>query len=191
MSTDLQGRFTHAGAAAVLAVLVAIGGGGHALAASSGSDGVINGCVRKKSGTLRVVNAGVRCRKSERAVTWNQQGPVGASGQDGAAGAAGSALAFAHVIGATAHVDATNSKNVTDGMVSHGLGAGDFCFDLPFTPKSVVVTVDLGSQDSGFATAQPGASAGNCPASAEASVHVSVATNPPHGENDDFFVAFN
>ena len=68
---------------------------------------------------------------------------------------------------------------------------GDFCFDLAFTPKSVVVSVDLDSQDTGFVTTRLGASAGNCPASAEASVHVSVATTPPHGENDDFFVAFN
>jgi hypothetical protein len=191
MSAKLDSRVTYATAMATLAVFVAIGGGAYAVAGSSGSDGVIHGCARKKSGTLRVVNSGVPCKKSERAVTWNDQGPPGAAGQEGAAGAAGSALAFAHVFGATAAVDAANSKNVTDAMVSHGIGVGDFCFDLPFTPKSVVVTVDLGSQDTGFATAQLGASAGNCPASAEASVHVSVATNPPHGENDDFFVVFN
>jgi hypothetical protein len=179
MSTMLQGRL------AIVAALAGLAGGASALAGTAGPDAVVTACARRKSGALRLVAAGARCRKSERAVTWNVQGPGGPAGADG------SALAFAHVLGATATVDATNSKNVTDAMVSHGLGTGDFCFALPFTPKSVVVTVDLRSQDTGFATAQLGATAGNCPTSASVSVHVSVATNPPHGEDDDFFVVFN
>jgi hypothetical protein len=66
---------------AYIALCVALGGTG-AFAATSmvAPDGKLNGCVTKKGkgkGTLRVVASGRRCRRSERAIAWNQRGPQG------------------------------------------------------------------------------------------------------------------
>jgi hypothetical protein len=204
----IRSRLSYANVMATGAMFVALGGGAYALSGVPDRAGVFHGCVSHKTSLLRVVSGASSCHKprgrgrrrdpGELAVSWNQQGQPGtpgapgAPGQPGAGGAPGSALAYAHVKGATATVDAANSKNVTDAQVSHGTtGAGSFCFNLPFTPHSVVVTVDLGVQDSGFATAQLGSSAGDCPAGATVSVKVSAAFNPPKGEDADFFIVFN
>ena len=56
---------------------------GHCFAQS-----VINGCVSKKSGSLRVVN-GSQCKKTETALSWNVSGPSGASGPSGPLGPSG------------------------------------------------------------------------------------------------------
>jgi len=152
--------------------------------------GVVNsGDIRDKTIQMRDTSSKLRNALRGQRGLRGRRGPAGAAGKKGDPGAPGSALAFAHVTGATADVDEANSKNVTDANVSHGSLVGYFCFDLPFTPKSVIATVDLGSQDTGFATAQLGNSAGGCPSSAEASVKVSV--DGGGGENDDFFVVFN
>jgi hypothetical protein len=69
-----------------------LAGGGWAIAASS--SGVIRACSGKKGGALRIAT---KCKKSERSVSWNQQGlrglqgPVGATGAQGPAGSAGAA----------------------------------------------------------------------------------------------------
>lgn len=57
-----------------------------------GPDGQISSCYKKKGkgkGTLRVVPAGKRCRKGERKLTWNAQGPPGQTGGQGGTGATG------------------------------------------------------------------------------------------------------
>ena len=46
-------------------------------------------CAKKKGGALRLVVAAKDCRKTERAVTWNQEGPRGLPGPKGAEGDAG------------------------------------------------------------------------------------------------------
>jgi hypothetical protein len=46
-------------------------------------------CAKKKGGALRLVVAAKDCRKTERAVTWNQDGPRGLPGPKGAEGEAG------------------------------------------------------------------------------------------------------
>jgi hypothetical protein len=42
--------------------------------------GVFHGCYQPKKGTLRVVDEGVTCRRKERAIQWNEQGPAGPPG---------------------------------------------------------------------------------------------------------------
>jgi Lamin Tail Domain/Collagen triple helix repeat (20 copies) len=54
------------------------------------SSAVINACVKKKSGLVRVVASLNACRRGESPLSWNVQGPVGARGPTGAPGPAGS-----------------------------------------------------------------------------------------------------
>ncbi len=59
------------------------------------SSAVINACVKKKDGRVRIVAAAASCRRNEQAVSWNAQGqpgpagPAGASGHTGPTGPAG------------------------------------------------------------------------------------------------------
>ena len=55
------------------------------------STAVINACVKKGSGQVRVVRPGAGCRKNESRLSWNVQGPAGPRGATGAAGATGPA----------------------------------------------------------------------------------------------------
>lgn len=60
-------------------------------------DGTINGCYRANvgdddddgKGQLRVVEAGVKCKKNEQAIQWSQKGPKGDTGPQGLQGVAG------------------------------------------------------------------------------------------------------
>ena len=52
---------------------------------------VINACVKKKNGLVRIVATAASCRKSERALSWNVEGPPGPRGATGPAGTAGPA----------------------------------------------------------------------------------------------------
>jgi hypothetical protein len=68
---------------------------GVALAAQPGgrrpSNAVINACVKKKDGRVRVVAAAASCRRDELPLAWNGQGPAGPAGPAGRAGATGPA----------------------------------------------------------------------------------------------------
>src|SRR5262245_1391942 len=59
-------------------------------AESSNSD-VVAACYQKVDGSLRVIDAGAgdECRPSEKALSWNQQGPPGTPGQPGEPGQPG------------------------------------------------------------------------------------------------------
>jgi type VI secretion system secreted protein Hcp len=94
---------------AVLALLAvaALGTAAAAIAWASASDSaVINACVAKGSGIVRIPGAG-GCRRNETALDWNTQGPSGPQGPQGPAGSSGSAapepntrdVAFMHVDG--------------------------------------------------------------------------------------------
>jgi peptidoglycan hydrolase CwlO-like protein len=57
-----------------------------------GPSGQINGCYKKKGkakGTLRVVPAGKKCKKGEKRLGWNTQGPQGQNGGQGGTGTTG------------------------------------------------------------------------------------------------------
>jgi collagen triple helix repeat protein len=60
--------------------------GSVAWAMTSANDKLVVVCAKKKSGALRLVTAAKDCRKTERAVTWNQQGQRGLPGPKGVAG---------------------------------------------------------------------------------------------------------
>ncbi len=67
---------------------------GVALAAQPGArptSAVINACVNKKNGLVRVVAASRPCKKGESGLAWNRQGPAGSRGPDGSNGSAGPA----------------------------------------------------------------------------------------------------
>ena len=90
--THLRQRLTYANVASTLALFLALGGGAYAATTIPGRDGVIHACYKQASGGTRIVAAGKKCRKGERAVRWNQQGPrglAGAAGTPGANGASG------------------------------------------------------------------------------------------------------
>ncbi len=65
-------------------VVAAVGSVGWAM--TSATNDKLVACAKKKSGALRLVNAAKDCRKTERAVTWNQQGVRGLPGPRGIAG---------------------------------------------------------------------------------------------------------
>jgi Lamin Tail Domain/Collagen triple helix repeat (20 copies) len=55
------------------------------------ANGVINACVKKPGGRVRVVSGPGRCRRGEQAISWNIQGAAGPPGPAGATGATGPA----------------------------------------------------------------------------------------------------
>lgn len=61
--------------------------GGVAMAATSTT--VINACVTTKSGAVRIVADGVKCKTGETATNWNQTGPQGPQGIQGEQGPQG------------------------------------------------------------------------------------------------------
>jgi hypothetical protein len=106
MPEGVRRVLTFANVTSLVALVFAMGGGAYAVTSIARSDGVIHGCYQKRTGTLRVVPAGKNCRRSEKAIAWNQrgaqglagvqgiegqQGPQGGSGPMGASGATGSA----------------------------------------------------------------------------------------------------
>jgi hypothetical protein len=56
---------------------------------TSANDKLFVACAKKNGGALRLVAAAKNCRKTERAVTWNQEGPRGLPGPKGVAGGDG------------------------------------------------------------------------------------------------------
>jgi type VI secretion system secreted protein Hcp len=96
---------------AALALLAAavLGVGAAAIAwAEAGDSAVINACVAKGSGVVRIPGAD-GCRRNETALDWNAQGPAGPAGPQGPVGPPGSGtpepntrdVAFMHVDGGT------------------------------------------------------------------------------------------
>jgi hypothetical protein len=53
------------------------------------SNAVINACVKKKDGRVRIVPVAASCRRNEQAVSWNAKGQPGSAGPTGAAGQSG------------------------------------------------------------------------------------------------------
>lgn len=77
-------RLTYANVASTIALVLAAGGGTYAVA-QSGS-GAIKGCSHKKTGALRVLSGTQKCKRTERALSWNVEGAPGAAGTNGSAG---------------------------------------------------------------------------------------------------------
>jgi hypothetical protein len=128
------------------AVIVALGGGAFALAATPGQGKVLHGCVSRKTGLLRVVKSASSCRKHrELAINWNKQGQrglrgiAGARGPQGAQGAKGDQGPQGP--GATTFA-ATLAQGTTNGMLTHtrdGIVIEGNCVLLP--AQAVVLTL--------------------------------------------------
>src|SRR5881398_3396000 len=67
-------------------------------ASAAGSNTVYYGCVNKKSGTIKMVNAQTKCQKTEMKISWNQVGPKGAKGVTGLQGPKGAKGDTAHKV---------------------------------------------------------------------------------------------
>jgi collagen triple helix repeat protein len=78
---------------ALLAALVAVGGGSHAVAAVKPDRGIIRACYvnggKSRVVRLQVVRKGMRCRRNERKLTWRTQGRQGGMGPAGPVGPPG------------------------------------------------------------------------------------------------------
>jgi hypothetical protein len=84
----IRRHLSYANVASTFALVFAMGGGAYA-ALSPVHDGVIHTCFRRSNGALRVVRAGARCGRRERALAFDQRGPVGPRGSTGAQGPIG------------------------------------------------------------------------------------------------------
>ncbi|MGH9188088.1 MAG: hypothetical protein ACRD0U_20140, partial [Acidimicrobiales bacterium] len=95
MSVPSMSRRAKRTAAACMVVAAVVGGGiAVALPAEENSDdNTIHGCVSRGllgigAGSIRIVEEPSQCRRSEDALSWNQQGVPGATGPQGPAGPA-------------------------------------------------------------------------------------------------------
>jgi hypothetical protein len=83
-------RLSYANVAAALALVFAMSGGAIAATGGFGSSGTLRACANEE-GVIRLLKAGKKCKKGQKAVSWNQEGPAGARGAAGPAGATGAA----------------------------------------------------------------------------------------------------
>ena len=65
------------------AALVLMAGGAVAYAQIPAADGTISACYTKSTGTIRIIDTGVACKKGETSLTWNQHGNPGTNGTNG------------------------------------------------------------------------------------------------------------
>jgi hypothetical protein len=75
-------------AVGVLALFVALGGVSYAASGGFSSGGTLKACVNEE-GVVRLLKTGRHCKRGQKAVSWNQTGPVGPKGSAGATGATG------------------------------------------------------------------------------------------------------
>jgi hypothetical protein len=140
MKTFLKARSAPATVLAMLAVILATGGGAYAAA---GSAGVISACVRHQSGT---VYRAPHCARHDQKLSWNATGPQGPGGTTGAAGRAG-ATGLAGATGATGHNGATGSTGpaaLANVQYSGPGGNGSFAADNTYHAVAAI-TVPAGS----------------------------------------------
>lgn len=131
-------------------IAIAAGGAFAAHAAIPGSDGVIHGCYAH-NGQLRVIESGRSCKKTEKALDWNQKGSPGspgAQGQQGPPGEPGSAFAYAYVENGSLVLDmsknvvsmtATSTPEIPDPPYGPRAGRSLFCFVVSATPTNASV----------------------------------------------------
>jgi hypothetical protein len=81
-------KFNRLGAFTLGVVITAVSVGAVSFVNAAG-DAKIKACANKKTGVMRYIAKG-KCKKTERALSWNQMGPTGLSGSAGINGTAGS-----------------------------------------------------------------------------------------------------
>jgi hypothetical protein len=129
---------TFSNVVAAMALLFAMGGGAYAATGGIGSRGVIHGCYAKSDGALRLVAAGAKCGRHQRAIAFHQTGPCGRVGPQGATGVQGPR----GLQGATGTVDTSNfyTKQQSDGRYAQGAGT---VTPIPFTKLANAATATL------------------------------------------------
>lgn len=121
---------------AVVALLaLGVASVGALAAVSSGS--TISSCVKKKGGSIRIVRASTKCRRSERKLAWNAIGPTGPRGLRGFTGARGPT-------GATGFSGAAGVNGAANGFVDTNPSPVGSKLSLSESEKpSVVATLKL------------------------------------------------
>ncbi|MBO3738397.1 collagen-like triple helix repeat-containing protein [Actinoplanes flavus] len=89
--TMTSGRERLISAVAVTVSLSLVGASAASATDTAAGAEEIRACVTKKSGDVRVLRKGGRCKATESALSWERQGPPGARGPQGPAGAKGEA----------------------------------------------------------------------------------------------------
>lgn len=164
-------------AAAAVSIAVCVAVGGVAVASIGSSGAVVHACYQKQGGDLRVIDTAKlgyagKCRSTETALSWNEQGPRGLPGAAGT-------LGWAHVL-ADGTVD--SGHNVTTANVTHPFPTG-YCFiGLGFVPHAAVASLDgfnftSGSTDQVQVQIGGNFPAKNCPTGVQVEVHVQNAGN--------------
>jgi hypothetical protein len=107
-----------------LALFVALGGVSYAKLVAP--NGTVRGCVKTKTGALRVVKPTAKCVRGEKVISWNRRGPAGAvgpAGPDGARGADGErgATGPQGIQGETGTVDTSNFYDKAASDARHGV----------------------------------------------------------------------
>ena len=77
--------------AVAAAIIVSVVGAASWVSASEDRSASVHACVDRKSGHVRIVADGDRCRPHEKALEWNVDGPAGPAGAPGQAGPEGPA----------------------------------------------------------------------------------------------------
>ena len=140
MPQSLRQRLTYANVIATLALFIALGGGAYA-ATQLPKNSV--GAKQIKKGAVTPA----KFSSSARSTLKGDQGPVGpqgSRGEPGQPGSNGSAVGFAYVeaFSGTITVNPAFAHNLTAANITRS-SAGVYCFhDLPFTPRSIMVSGD-------------------------------------------------
>jgi hypothetical protein len=114
--------------------LLALGVASVGALAAAGGGSTISSCVKKKGGSIRIVRASTRCRRSEGKLAWNAIGPAGPRGLRGLTGPRGPT-------GASGSAGAAGINGATNGFVDANPGG-----NLPLSESgkpSVVATLKL------------------------------------------------
>ena len=117
-------HLSYANVAATLALVFAMSGG--AIAATGGfaaASSAIKACVGS-DGVLKV-QKGKRCKRGQRAVSWNQHGPAGAKGATGATGPSGLAGLNGAPVPSAATAQTANNALALGGIPASGFTRSD------------------------------------------------------------------
>lgn len=117
----------------VLVALLVLGVASVGSLAAVSASSTISTCVKKKGGSIRIVSARARCRRGEKALSWNAIGPAGPRGLRGFTGAKGP----------TGATGSAGSNGAANGFVDTNPTVGAH-LTLPGT-ASVVATLKLPS----------------------------------------------
>lgn len=184
---------------AIVAVVLALTGSAIAATVITGNQ-IKNGSIGLKDLSKKARKA-LKGQKGQRGAR-GAQGPTGTAGTPGVAGtpgAPGEAVGYAMITAAGTVEAPDRAKNVTSANVQRP-ATGTYCFvDLPFAPKSAVVTSDngFGEGNTTLATVRvatpDGSALGGCPANASVrvqAVELSDNTLPYDPTNDPFVIWF-